>query len=100
MPKELIYGEPWGPPTHDADGRPITFSPQPQQVPVVEIRWSREAGDVQVCTREHKHEVPGPDEQSPIPSEYGYYATLDRRAINDLIRHLRRARDAAFGKDE
>jgi len=29
----------------------------------------------------------------------GLWATLDRQGINSLIRHLRRARDAAFGQD-
>lgn len=28
------------------------------------------------------------------------WVSLDRAGINDLIRHLRRARDAAFGRDE
>jgi hypothetical protein len=32
-------------------------------------------------------------------SEAGH-VHLDRRGINDLIRHLRRARDQAFGRDE
>jgi len=30
----------------------------------------------------------------------GFYVTLDRQGINHLIRHLRRARDQAFGRDE
>ena len=30
----------------------------------------------------------------------GLYSTLDRRQVNDLIRILRRARDAAYGRDE
>jgi hypothetical protein len=30
----------------------------------------------------------------------GWHATLDRWSINQIIRNLRRARDAAFGKDE
>lgn len=30
----------------------------------------------------------------------GQFVDLDRGKINDLIRHLRRARDAAFGRDE
>jgi hypothetical protein len=28
------------------------------------------------------------------------YIDLDRRGINDLIRHLKRARDKAYGRDE
>lgn len=30
----------------------------------------------------------------------GLWVTMTRQGINDLIRHLRRARDAAFGRDE
>jgi hypothetical protein len=30
----------------------------------------------------------------------GVHASMSREGINDLIRHLRRARDAAFGRDE
>lgn len=30
----------------------------------------------------------------------GFFATLDRQGVNDLIRILRKARDAAFGRDE
>lgn len=30
----------------------------------------------------------------------GIWMTLDRRQINTLIRHLRRARDEAYGRDE
>ena len=31
---------------------------------------------------------------------HGWFCSLDRRGINDLIRKLRRARDQAFGRDE
>jgi hypothetical protein len=31
---------------------------------------------------------------------HGWFCDLDRRGINELIRHLRRARDQAFGRDE
>lgn len=30
----------------------------------------------------------------------GFFVDVDRRGINDLIRHLRRARDQAYGRDE
>lgn len=30
----------------------------------------------------------------------GFHATLDRHGINKLIKHLRRARDAVYGRDE
>ncbi len=34
------------------------------------------------------------------PSYDSLWVTMTRQGINDLIRHLRRARDAAFGRDE
>lgn len=34
-----------------------------------------------------------------IPCNEGYYVTLDRNGLNDLIRAARRARDKSFGKD-
>jgi hypothetical protein len=36
----------------------------------------------------------------PLPDSNGWFADLDRKGLNDLIRLLRRARDAAFGRDE
>lgn len=38
--------------------------------------------------------------QAVSPTFRGVWSTLDRRACNDLIRVLRRARDSAFGRDE
>jgi hypothetical protein len=91
MPKETVYCE-----TVESIGETVT--------PVVEVRWSREAGDVQIVTRELNAEIPAPDERDKEtgmpPAQYGYYGSLDRKGINDLIRHLRRARDQAFGRDE
>jgi hypothetical protein len=42
-------------------------------------------------------EAPSPDDPNGAT---GLHSTLDRRQINELIRTLRRARDAAFGRDE
>ncbi len=44
----------------------------------------------------------GVGEDVDVPASFdGWHATLDdRRLVNDLIRHLRRARDQAFGRDE
>lgn len=67
---------------------------------VVEIGWSREAGHVQLITKatnEFGHRMV---EDEGIHYTDGMYTSLDRRGINDLIRHLRRARDQAFGRDE
>lgn len=93
MPKEVVHGDRnYGPP--EVAGEPVVL-------PVVVVGWSRETGDVQIVTRDLHAEVPTPEEQREgIPPRYGYYVTMDRRGINDLIRHLRRARDAAFGRDE
>lgn len=60
------------------------------------VTWHREDGfSVQLATinPEYEHDF-GEWEKS------GWYVDLDRRAINDLIRVLRRARDQAFGRDE
>lgn len=58
-----------------------------------EVRWSREAEYVQVATVADQLPEEGIEGQ-------GWFCSLDRRGINDLIRHLRRARDQAFGRDE
>jgi hypothetical protein len=59
-----------------------------------EVRWSREAEYVQLGTV--ADEAPKPQ---GLGGE-GWQVSLDRRSINELIRHLRRARDQAFGRDE
>lgn len=59
-----------------------------------EVCWSREAEYVQIATV--ADEVP---QASGLGGE-GWHVSLDRRSINLLIRHLRRARDQAFGRDE
>mgnify|MGYP001585479763 CR=1 FL=1 len=93
MPKEYVYGEPLPADTSEVSG------PVPDQ-PVVVVGWSRETGDMQIVTRLHDAEVPSLDESENIPAKYGYYVSLNRRGINDLIRYLRKARDQAFGRDE
>lgn len=91
MPKEVVYGE-----TLAFDGP--SDEPSQNEQPVVEVRWSREAGDMQIVTKIQGYEFAGPDEE--LTYHYGMFVNLDRRGINDLIRYLRRARDQAFGKDE
>lgn len=58
----------------------------------VSVGWNKETGSVQVATVD-------PD-GDPFAVSSGLYVDLDRQGINDLIRHLRRARDQAFGRDE
>lgn len=60
----------------------------------VEVRWNRETEYCQVATV--ADEAPG----AGGSGAEGWFVSLDRRDINDLIRHLRRARDQAFGRDE
>jgi hypothetical protein len=88
MPKEIVLSH--GPRLYDEDGKE---SPQSDQG-LVQITWSREAEYVQVVTFS----------RDPVTfesnSDDARWVDLDRRAINDLIRKLRRARDQAFGRDE
>lgn len=91
MPKEVVYGE------------RLRFDDVPEdrwEQPVVVVAWSREHGDVHLVTRLSDAEAPTPEEEANIPAKYGFHVWLDRQAVNDLIRHLRRARDQAFGRDE
>jgi hypothetical protein len=78
MPKETIYGTDGGPVQHVAVG------------------WTH-GGGVQVGV------VNGPEVSLTINGESanpGLWMDLDRGQINRLIRSLRRARDAAYGRDE
>jgi hypothetical protein len=89
MPAEKVFGMQLAP---VAEHAPI--------VPIVDVRWQREAGYVQIVT---KAEDPFGGRVSDDPGVHytdGMYIDLDRQAINQLIRNLRRARDQAFGRDE
>jgi hypothetical protein len=90
MPKERVYGHPV--PAMPGDEE------IPEETPVAEVRWGR-GMDVCLVTRAEEYEVLT-DERDPTAVKHGYYVYLDRNAINGLIRHLRRARDQAFGRDE
>ena len=70
MPKERFAGE--------------------NETPHVELRWGRDHEQVQISTHPH-----GDDE---VESK-AWFASLNRHAINSLIRSLRKARDQAFGAD-
>jgi hypothetical protein len=92
MPKELVF-EPPG----------VAFADDPERRGAVDVRWDRESGYFQIGTHCPSFEVWVDGDKLPenaIPAEYGWWVSLDRRGINDLISTLRRARDAAFGKDE
>lgn len=94
MPKETVYPLP-SPDGTDADRR-------------IEVGWSREQY-VQIATTKLQ---PGADRNrgyidgngsptEPLKHAWdGQWVALERWQINDLIRVLRKARDAAFGRDE
>ncbi len=84
MPKESVYGT-------SEDGI------------AVKVGWSREHEHVQVGIGgpvEIQYLEPLPPGVSVAGPYDGMWVTLDRLGINTLIRHLRRARDAAYGRDE
>lgn len=84
MPRESVYGV-------DGDNT------------AVKVGWSREHEHVQVgvsASGDISFAEPLPAGVSVSGPYDGLWVTMDRKGINDLIRHLRRARDAAFGRDE
>lgn len=101
MPKEIVRGEQ----TVDEG----TGLPTPDDLlSYVHVGWDRDRY-VQIATVEPKGRVAYfyPEDtdgggrwvvdNSGTP---GWFVTLDREAINALIRNLRKARDVAFGRDE
>ena len=91
MPAEHVYGEQTI--LEDSDEAPM--------VPIVDVRWGREGGYVQVVTKAtdaHGGRLAGESPDTHFTD--GMYVDLGRDAINRLIRNLRRARDQAFGRDE
>lgn len=101
MPKELIYGS--DPPyTDESSARSV-----------VGVHWGRDGNDyLQLSTglfNDDLKYVDGLGDTHTAEGEQavrrqvwseGFYVTLNRSNVNALIRHLRRARDQAFGRDE
>ena len=85
MPKEVVYSS------------EVFRGDEPDKASMAEVRWSRESESLQIATV-----VVDAATHDPVTEEVrgGWYISLDRRTVNDLIRHLRRARDQAFGRDE
>lgn len=87
MPKELIYDHVSG----------NAFQ--------VKVSWDRDANYVQVASiadnsEQRIRDILDAGERDPNGTLFdGWYTTLDRAGINQLIRVLRRARDSAFGPD-
>ena len=84
MPKEVIY----------ADGSVVSTGGKP----VVEVGWHRDQG-VQVATKCLSDLGGRLSDYEGVHYTDGFWVDLNRREINELIRHLRRARDQAFGRD-
>lgn len=99
MPKELIYGE--DPP----------YTEKSSARSVIGVHWDRD-NYLQVSTALFNDDltyVDGHGETHKAEGDHklhreiwsqGFYVSLDRSGVNALIRHLRRARDQAFGRDE
>lgn len=83
MPRESVYGM-------DGDNTAAKVGWHPQ-------------GNVQIgvsAAGEFTFNTPTPGAVSVSGPYSDLWVSLDRKGVNDLIRILRRARDAAFGKDE
>lgn len=81
MPRESVYG-------NDGEGH------------VVKVGWDHH-GSVQVGVGgPHQFQFTEPLPAGVSTSYSDLWVTLDRTSLNDLIRKLRKARDAAFGRDE
>jgi len=100
MPKELVFGE-----------KPYTDASAAWSV--VGVHWGSEMDsylqvstslindDLKYVTADgQEHVAEGEEAERRELWAHGYYVSLDRKGVNDLIRHLRRARDRAFGRDE
>jgi hypothetical protein len=82
--------------------RETVHSPETPEFQVA-VTWQRDHDYVQVATitgpETHAYTLVKQLEGDGVAFD-GFYATLNRQGCNDLIRKLRRARDAAFGRDE
>lgn len=101
MPKEVIYGT--DPPyTEESSARSV-----------IGVHWGRDGWEhLQVSASLFNddgkyvdgngatHQAEGADLMRREVWAQGFYVNLDRSGVNTLIRHLRRARDQAFGRDE
>ena len=69
----------------------------------VKVGWSSQGGSVQIgagAAFPFTFVEPLPAGVTVDGQYNDLWINLDRQGCNDLIRHIRRARDAAFGRDE
>lgn len=82
------------------------YGPDSSATSLMEVRFGRkgfvELGLRVVHAADHSDYVPTEEEKPGNDGEAirGRYTSLERDQINELIRHLRRARDYAYGRDE
>lgn len=88
MPKEIIYNK---------------YGNTPENSEFVHIGWDRDC-HVEVATVSPHGRLMAYDPETKTYVQMGdtpgWFIQLDRHGINEMIRVLRRARDAAYGKDE
>lgn len=65
----------------------------------IELSWQHDAY-VQLTTALRREEAATPEHPEHVAYDTGAYVPLDRYGINRLIQILRRARNAAYGRDE
>ena len=110
MPRERIYGSltPFGEEDPERTVADVSWSREAQYVQLGVIAIDGVTGEpVDLGERSQRYATSaqvaggGSDGELPIIGiAGGMYMQLDRRACNDLIRKIRRARDQAFGRDE
>lgn len=97
MPKINQYPNPKHPGQWDEVGATVR----------IEVGWPPHGGPVHIATTalqpgadRNNEYMDDPNGGPAVPAWDGPSVTLDRDEINQLIRHLREARDKAFGRDE
>lgn len=93
MPKAVIEDQFSGKEYRVRDLGSEEFRLETQVTNFVQVGWNKHVGTVDIVTREGG-DFAAPDERG------GFSVNLDRAGVNRLIRSLRTARDAAFGRDE
>ena len=90
MPKEIINSAYYGQEVTAVDG-----TKHPAESTRFHVGWSKDGNQVEVAVINSlvKSEHPG-------DTSAGWFMQVDREGCNRAIRALRKARDAAFGRDE
>jgi len=91
MPKEIINSRHYGQEVHD----PITDTDVRVEPTILHVGWNKDAEHVEVAVVNTDIKA-----EHPNDSRAGWFMQLDREGCNRAIRALRKARDAAFGRDE